>query len=611
MPPKPIGFDFGTTNSLVSIIINGKATNFLGDDGLPVPSVVCYDGDMVMCGRDAKRLLDQHTLGVNNNIIRSPKMLANRESLYVAGVEKPIVDVISDLVAHILDEANRDYVQSHMTPQIDRKPADIRSGGAVITIPINMRGHERRTIRQACAKAGLRIDKFIHEPFAALYGTLRADGALRSSYAHHGKLMLVADWGGGTLDLNLCKVTDGKIIQIASDGTDECGGDKFDHIIREYIKGHKGVESAVQPGAEARLIERCERAKIDLSKKDKALVYVSNYYQGLPDNDVECAISRQKLEEMVRPMVRKAFARLKSMLSQVGCSPEQIAHCLVIGGLSKMPMIQQGFAEMFGVKRLLLPTQDPATIVANGAAWIGNDDVNLVLAKDIELMLARGDHIPVMKADSPMPSQGKIQSTKLQLYCTDPRDGVAKFQICTSQQMGSQTSVYDMRTNLANITVAVDRGARPFKERLELRATIDDDLILKVRASSLQDSSEEDIHNLEFGVPLPPKGGAAEDDMDGATDPKGPDVRPGNDVPPQKGGLSVRQNVARIQNDFLVPGELLYTYKPGYFDMRRMPPPPEIQVAERLYYEPCARCGRDSHDPDCTCISKGGSPQSP
>jgi molecular chaperone DnaK len=141
----------------------------------------------------------------------------------------------------------------------------------------------------------------------------------------------------------------------------------------------------------------------------------------------------------------------------------------------------------------------------------------------------------------------------------------------------------------------VDAKAQAFRERLELDVRINDDLILEAHARSLNVKNEDrrEIHNLEFGLAFPTSSAGEPDEID--------DENPPADDPREKGTLSVRANVADRDDPRLVPGEFLYQYNPHYFDVRR--DPPEHQVHEKLYYEPCSICRRASNDPLCKCAS--------
>src|SRR5690606_21442984 len=143
------------------------------------------------------------------------------------------------------------------------------------------------------------------------------------------------------------------------------------------------------------------------------------------------------------------------------------------------------------------------TIIAEGAAWIAHDRANLCLTKNIEVALARGALHPVIRAGLEMPRQGMAtDSIRLQLYCTDPRDGVAKIQLGTPIRPGRHVQKTDPRDSLALLWVGVDSQAKELFERVDMGLTIDENLILAVEARSalLEDTDRQEIHNLEFGL---------------------------------------------------------------------------------------------------------------
>ena len=584
-----VGFDFGTTNSLISIVRGDRTINFLDDERRPIPSVVCYEGARKIIGREAKERLAGAGLGVQGNAVRSPKTLLGRDSVFIEGVEHHPVDIVADVVRHVVKEA-----------QAGQRGVDLQKiSGAVVTIPVDMHGYRRRALRDAFRLAGLNIVQFVHEPLAALYGYFRQDFvAMLRRYDR--KLILVFDWGGGTLDLTICRPIGDMVVQIMNDGTDEVGGDVFDEnlmnrLVRQVCAVRGMAASAeIQPGARSRLLDRCERAKIDLSTRERSQVYVGSYFRGTKDDDFDYALNREELEEVVEPLLDKGFQRITQILDNAGYTPEQVALCIATGGMSNMPAVKRRLHEIFGPARVQIPAAT-ATLIAEGAAWIASDHARLRLAKNVELALARNSYLPLVKAGTIMPQEGEVQQEDLHLYCTDPRDGIAKFQICAPKRPGREIMPGDPRTHLENLTIRVDSLAKPFQERLELAVSINDDLILEAHARSLNMKDEDrcEVHNLEFGLAFPTfnpaDGDVVDDDTKLEADPH------------EKGALSLRTNIADREDLSLVPGELLYQHNPAYFDQRLSPP--AHQDGERLYYVPCSYCGLASHDPRCRCAS--------
>jgi actin-like ATPase involved in cell morphogenesis len=584
-----IGFDFGTTNSLISIIQGGRAIHFLDEEQRPTPSVICYEGAQKIIGRDAKERLSQAGLGVQGNIVRSPKMYLGRDSVFLEGTERSPVDIVADVVRYVLDEA-----------QSSRRDLG-EVTGAVVTIPVNMEGYQRRALREAFRLAGLRIVQFVHEPLAALYGFFRSRDLPAMLRRYDKKLVLVFDWGGGTLDLTLCRPMDDMVVQIMNDGTDEVGGDVFDESLMnrlvERVATKRGLDESFDtiPGAKARLIDRCERAKIDLSSRSNVAIYVGSFFRS-GEEEFDYSLSQGELEKIVAPLLEKGFQRIERILDNAGYAPEQVALCVATGGMSNMPAVKRRLHEWFGPERVQIP-DGTATLIAEGAAWIAGDEVGLQLAKNVELVLARNSFLPLIKSGTAMPKEGEVQCETFDLYCTDPRDGVAKFQICAPKRAGTAVLPSEPRTYLENVTVRVDAKARAFQERLVLNVQVNDDLVLEAHARSLNKKDDDrcEIHNLEFGLRFPADMQVAssnnEEEPGAALKEKGGAV----------GALSVRANVADRADTSLVPGEFLFEYAPAYFDCRNNPP--KQQVNEKLYYQPCSLCGRVSNDLECQCSS--------
>ncbi len=589
---KVVGFDFGTTNSLISSIQGGRAINYLDDEGLPIPSVVCYEGVSTIVGREAKERLAEAGLGVKGNVIRSPKFLLGQESVFVEGVEKNPVDIVSDVVGFVAKLAQEGR-RGRELGAVDR---------AVVTIPVDMQGNKRAALRDAFRSAGVSIVQFVHEPLAALYGFFRMQPDLPQTLRQYDrKLILVFDWGGGTLDLTLCQLADGMLVQVRNDGTDEVGGDAFDELLRnEMVKRvmkARGYDEAVEqyPDALSRLLHRCERAKIDLSSREKVELYVNSFFRGVDDDDLDYSLTRETLEEIVAPLLDKGLNRIRKLLESADVSAAQISACIATGGMANMPAIKSRLHEWFGAQRVHVSDRS-GTLIAEGAAWIAHDQVQLHLAKNVELLLARNAHMTLVPSGTAMPTEGEVMKDEFHLYCADPRDGHAKFQIEAPIRAGKKVLPNEPRNPLSTLVVPVDAKAKPFHERLELEVRIDDNLIFHATARALNIKSIDatEMHNLEFGLLFPPSSSESFDAVDAES-------LAGEQSKPEAGSLVMRTNVSRVSDDYFVPGELLYTYKPGYFDRRLTPP--RIQEEEKLYYDPCSLCGRASNDPLCRCGS--------
>lgn len=602
---RVIGFDFGTTNSVISLIDGERSISLLDQvSGLPHPSVVCYQGSQVILGRPAKERLSNAGIGVMGNIVRSPKSLLGESKVYVEGVARSPKEMVAEVVKYVKADA-------------EKRKKDDEFNHAVVTIPVDMDGSRRKELREAFHIAGVNIIQFVHEPLAALYGHLRNKENFNEELdLLNGELILVFDWGGGTLDLTLCQIVDGMLVQIMNDGCSDVGGDIIDDIIlnevvkRSLEKHNIQSEISIQLDAKQRLLEKVELAKIELSIENRTLIYVSNYFKennALNDLDIEYQLERTELEDIVDSVINKGIQRIHTLLDKAKISPSSIALCLATGGIVNMPTIKSRLLEIFGPLRLNISDRGN-TIISEGAAWIAHDKANLTLAKNIELSQARNTYFPILKAGLSMPREGDVQACQLSLYCTDPRDGLAKIQISSPLKPGRNVQKTDQRDTLGSISVAIEKTLALFIERIELNVVIDENLILTTSAKSQikNDTDTVEIHNLEFGLDLKKNINNSDkyDDF----------IVNQIDQKNQSNSISLLSNVVAHEDsenipidlvkpyfEKLVPGEYMKEYNRYYFSDQHGVP--QIQKLEAVYYQPCSICKRRFNDPLCKCAS--------
>jgi len=584
-----VGFDFGTTNSLASVVIGNEVITFL-ENAQPIPSVVSFEGGKVEVGRKAHDKLTSAGLGVQGSTVRSPKTLLGREEQLIDGVRRDPVK----MVEHVLDHVRRFVLQT-------KAGRDLPMDRVVATIPVNMEGHRRALLRQAFRQAGMSVVQFVHEPLAALYGYLRmSEGTSDLIRRYDGKLLLVFDWGGGTLDLTLCRVLNGLLVQVANDGTEEVGGDIFDEELRNEVEKRSRVEQGlgddveVLPEARKRLLHECEKAKIRLSDRSTWNVYVDPYYQDDKQSDLQVNLSRDDLQDIVGHLVKKGVARIERLLEREGFSTASVELCLATGGMVNMPMVKNRLDELFGPGRVHVSRRS-ASAIAEGAAWVAHDQARLHLAKNVELALARSSYMPLLQAGVEMPIERENRRERFDLYCVDPSDGHGKFSLVSPHRPGPRVLANDQRRPLCNMLLKVDGKAEPFRERLALEVNIDENLVLTATAWSLNQKGRAvaEVHDLEFALATP---GARSTWLNANL--LGDD---GEVNAHESGDLSMRSNIASREDQSLVPGEVQYRHNPFYFRVEQYPP--QIQVEERLYYEPCVMCGRASNDPLCQCAT--------
>lgn len=604
MTEKIFGIDFGTTNSLVAVAVGSRALPLLDQrTGRPHPSVIWYRGSDVVVGREARQNMDITETGVHPGFVRSPKMSLRREGpIFVDGRPIEPIDAVAEVLKHLKTDAT---VARGGAPGHDL-------ARAVFTIPVDFGGSERRALREAARKAGIGVVQFVHEPVAALYAYLRSQPDLGRELARlEGRSILVFDWGGGTLDLTLCRIAGGAIMQVRNLGDNEVGGDKFDERLRNHLRakhstthGIEDITALEQPGMAAKLLHQCEILKIHLSdpKTDIEDVIVRNYLKvdGAGKNLV-ASVSRSELNALSAGIVVRGLARIDEILEQAQLSYQDIELCLATGGMVNMPAIRDGLTERFVGRVPRIENGD--RIIAEGAAWIASDGLRLKLSKPIEILIAdttgRGTYHSLIDAGWTLPIENETQNVaNTRLFCVDPREGIAVVEVAKPVRLG-KTSPNDPRLSLCVARVAVDPKAPPLLERIECNLQIDHDYVARVTLRSTGRGAQacEEFHDLEFGLSL---GEVASADREEGELGDGSSAGPVGQVRVRgHGNLFQRTNVARIDernqtDDDLwqqVPGDLIKQWRPNYFDTRN-DAANQRQLEERNFYVPCARCKR-------------------
>ena len=609
MNDQPFGLDFGTTNSLAALVVGSEVRSLTNEaDDKPHPSVIWYRGGEVIAGREARRHIESLEGGIIQGFVRSPKMALRREGpLHIEGRTLEPVDVVSEVLNHIQRTA------------ADRIDVSYQISQAVLTIPVDFAGPQRRMLRSAARKAGIRVLQFVHEPVAALYAYLRAKSDYRRDLAQlENRIVLVFDWGGGTLDLTVCRVLGGVVMQVASRGNNEIGGDRFDERLRNEIRDRHAAQHDIanisameQPGVMASLLTQCELAKIALSDQETTTAILKDYLRSDGRaRDLGVSLTRKDLEILSRDLVHRGLAEIDGLLEETGLSRSDIELCIATGGMVNMPAIWNGLVERFGSRVPMLPNRD--RIIAEGAAWIARDGLRLKLAKPIELIVAdgrpsRGAYLTLVDAGLELPIEGESTAvTSKRFHCVDPRDGVAVFEFAKPRKVGPLLSPDDERTTLHSMNLPVDPTARPFLERLECKVQIDHDYIARVSLSSKMrmEAVEAEFHDLDFGLALPADGvpGTVQENQNHRKD-----FAPGNQTNTSDGtsgaNISLRSNVSMDDEKShdekwgLVPGDIVESWQPNYFG-RRFNRGSKFQRNEKMYYEKCGHCHRTRYEID-------------
>ncbi|WP_425316986.1 molecular chaperone DnaK [Stutzerimonas chloritidismutans] len=388
---KIIGIDLGTTNSCVSILENGKAKVIENaEGGRTTPSIIAYASDgEILVGQSAKR---QAVTNPHNTLYAVKRLIGRRFDEDV--VQKDIQMVPYKIVKADNSDAWVEVNGQKMAPpQISaeilkkmKKTAEDYLGEpvteAVITVPAYFNDSQRQATKDAGRIAGLDVKRIINEPTAAAlaYGMDKAKGD---------HTVIVYDLGGGTFDVSVIEIAevDGEhqFEVLATNGDTFLGGEDFDIRLIDYLvdefKKESGMNLKGDPLAMQRLKEAAEKAKIELSSSqqtDVNLPYITADASGPKHLNVK--ISRAKLEALVEDLVQRTIEPCRIALKDAGVDVSKIDDVILVGGQTRMPLVQQKVAEFFGKEARKDVNPDEA--VAMGAAIQG-----AVLAGDVKDVL--------------------------------------------------------------------------------------------------------------------------------------------------------------------------------------------------------------------------------
>ncbi|WP_455817566.1 molecular chaperone DnaK [Pseudomonas cerasi] len=388
---KIIGIDLGTTNSCVAIMDGGKARVLENAEGdRTTPSIIAYtqDGETLV-GQPAKR---QAVTNPQNTLFAIKRLIGRRfqdEEVQRDLKIMPFKIVGSDNGDAWLDVKGQRVAPPQISAEVlkkMKKTAEDYLGEpvteAVITVPAYFNDAQRQATKDAGRIAGLEVKRIINEPTAAAlaYGLDKGQG---------NRTIAVYDLGGGTFDISIIEIdeVDGeKTFEVlATNGDTHLGGEDFDSRMINYLvaefKKDQGIDLHNDPLAMQRLKEAAEKAKIELSsaqQTDVNLPYITADATGPKHLNIK--VTRAKLESLVEDLVARSIEPLKVALQDAGLSVSEINDVILVGGQTRMPMVQAKVTEFFGKE----PRKDvnPDEAVAVGAAVQGG-----VLAGEVKDVL--------------------------------------------------------------------------------------------------------------------------------------------------------------------------------------------------------------------------------
>jgi molecular chaperone DnaK len=386
---KIIGIDLGTTNSCVSVMEGNEPVVIANSEGKrTTPSVVAFvEGGERKVGDPAKRQAITNPTKTIYSIKRFMGTSFDESSKEVARVPYEVVKGENNTPRVKIDD--RLYTAQEISAMIlqkMKKTAEDYLGQevteAVVTVPAYFNDAQRQATKEAGEIAGLTIKRIINEPTAA---------ALAYGLDKKGidQKIVVFDFGGGTHDVSVLELGDGVFEVLATDGDTHLGGDDVDDAIinwlAEEFKAEEGLDLRQDPMALQRLKEAAEKAKIELSSTTASeinLPYIMPV-NGIPKHLVR-SLQRSKFEQLISSIVERTIAPCRSALSNAGLQPSDIDEVILVGGSTRIPVIQEAVERFFGKA----PSKgvNPDEVVAVGAAIQGGvltGEVKDVLLLDV------------------------------------------------------------------------------------------------------------------------------------------------------------------------------------------------------------------------------------